>query len=174
MDAMSILRTQLTWNHGLMEQAVADLTPEHLHHRGEGSTIRSIAAIYAHCVQAEDWLLNRILRQQPTLFERDEWAERTRLLPFPAGTGSDAEWEASVREVDFAQLREYAQQVYTQTDAYLGSLSEADLDQTVTFGRLGDLPVGEFLANIVAGHSSHHTGEVCALKGVLGGRGLPF
>ncbi|MBX5445604.1 DinB family protein [Sphaerobacter sp.] len=174
MDGLSILRAQLSWTHGLMEQAVADLSEEQLHHCGEGWTIRSIAAIYAHCVQAEDWLVNQFLRKQPPVFERENWAEQTGILPFPARGGSHEEWEASLRGVNFPRLRAFAERVYAATDDYLGSLTEADLDQTVTFGRLGDIPVGTFLANIVAGHAAHHTGEVCALKGVLGGKGLPF
>jgi uncharacterized damage-inducible protein DinB len=173
-DGISILRAQLEWTHGLLEQAVADLSDEQLHHRGEGWTIRSIATVYAHCVQAEDWLINRFVLQQTPLFERENWAEQTKILPFPAGTGTGEEWETSVRGVDFPKLRSFAEQVYKATDEFLASLSEADLDRTVTFGRLGDMPLGTFLANIVAGHTTHHTGEICALKGVLGGKGLPF
>src|SRR5690606_1953175 len=46
-DGISILRAQLEWAHGLLEQAVADLSDEQLHRRGEGWTIRSRATVYA-------------------------------------------------------------------------------------------------------------------------------
>lgn len=173
MDAASILRDQLAWTHGIMEQAVADLTPEQLHHRAEGTTIRSIAVIYSHAVQSEDWFVNSFLRHEPTQFDRGGWAAKTRILPFPAGQSGE-DWAESVRNVDFAQLRAYAQEVYAATDDYLGTLSPSDLDRTVVFGPLGEMPVGVFLGKIVAAHASHHAGEVCALKGVLGLKGLPF
>lgn len=173
MDGTHILRDQLTWAHNTIEQAVDGLSPDELHHQMPGATIQSIAHIYAHVVLSEDWLIRRFVTNEPTLFEKDGWDKKTGILPF-TDRGPSPDWAASVRDCDFSALREYAQVVYAATDAYLASLTPADLDRTVTFGRLGEMPLGRFLSQIVAYHTGLHGGEVCALKGVLGHKGLPY
>ncbi len=172
-EGTSVLREQLRWSHDTIEQAVADLPPEDLHRRIPGATIDSIAAVYAHAVVSEDWLISRFVRRRPPLFERDGWAERVGLRPW-SEHGPSEDWSAAVPTCDFAALREYARRVYAASDDVLGSLSAADLDRPVVFGPLGEMPLGAFLASIVAAHTSHHGGEICALKGVLGYQGLPY
>lgn len=173
MEAIGILREQMRWNHDTAEQAVADLSPDQLHHRWENSTIESIAAVYAHMVMAEDWLLNRYVRNEPTLFERDGWSEKVKMPPMDVRRPVE-EQRALVRGCDFEALRAFAQDAYAATDDFLASLSASDLDRTVTFGSLGEMPLGKFLALIVSAHSSHHAGEICAMKGLLGQKGLPY
>lgn len=170
---MSILRSQMKTTHDLLEQAVGDLSPDHLHHRAGGSTINSIAAIYAHIVIDEDGLINGYVRKQSTLFEQGGWAEKISLDHEQVAGLSEAA-DSAARELNFDALREYAQQVYAATDSYLASLTEADLDPTIPFGSMGDMPIGWFLANVVSWHATEHLGEICALKGSLGGQGLPF
>ena len=171
MDAVTILRGELAQGHQLLEQAVADLTSGQLHHRWEGGTIQSIATIYAHTIMAEDRLMSRNVQGQTPRFERDGWAERVGIAIIPFG-GDYAGWVASVPSADVAALRAYAEAVYADTDACLETLAERDLDRTVSF--VSEMPLGSFLATVIAWHAVHHGGEVCALKGVLGGKGLPF
>ena len=173
MDAVSIMRGQLTQAHEMIEQAMADLTNDQLHHRAAGGAIQSIAAIYAHTVTGEDALVNVYLRAQPSLLERDGWAAKLG-FSMPEQGMLSAAWSEAMRGSDIAALREFAQQVYAATDDYLGSLSGADLDRATTFGMMGEMPVGAFLGNVIVWHVSAHGGEICALKGVLGGQGLPF
>jgi hypothetical protein len=170
-DAIAILRGGIKQGHDIMEQAVANLTPEQLHHRGEGSTIHSIALIYAHTVMSEDWLMNTKLRDQASIFERAGLSKTVGIEMVPFG-GDPEPWIANIPNVDFDALRRYAAQVYTETDDYLATLTEADLDGTVTF--IDEMPIGAFLSTIIGWHAAHHGGEICALKGVLGGKGLPF
>lgn len=174
MDAVTLIRRQLKWGHETLEQGVADLAPEQRNQRGEGSTIASIAAVYAHAVEAEDWLIRDRVLHEPTLFEREGWGEKTGALPFSASMSTYDDWLVSIRECDFDALRAYAQAVYTATDAYLDSLTPADLERTVLFGPLGDLPLTEFLGVIVGLHTMQHSGEICALKGSMGMKGLPY
>ncbi|HUY99999.1 MAG TPA: DinB family protein [Thermomicrobiaceae bacterium] len=171
MDAVGLLRQELGQGHEIMEQAVADLPADQLHHRAEGSTIQSIATIYAHTVMSEDHLMSKNVQGLPTRFEREGWAARVGIGMIPFGGDYDS-WLASVPGVDFGALRAYAEQVYADTDRYLGTLSQADLDRTVVF--VNEMPLGSFLATVVAWHAVHHGGEICALKGALGGKGLPY
>jgi uncharacterized damage-inducible protein DinB len=170
LDAITILRAQLKNVHDLIEFAMNDLSFEQLHHRHDGSTISSIATIYVHVVQGEDALMNKLVREQPMLHEREGWQEQV-------GFGYEQYLDKIAEAVSGNSLdafRDYAQAVYAETDAYLATLSEADLDRPVTFGPMGDFPLGIFLANFVSWHMHQHAGEICALKGCLGGQGLPF
>lgn len=176
MDTITSFRGQLGQAHELIEQAVADLSPEHLHHRGKGWTIQSIGGIYAHMVTSEDYLVNVMARQQPEtfVFESGGWLEKTGFNPGSDGVLSE-KISAAARETDFAALREYAQAVYAETDAWLATLSEDDLGRSIHVPWLGaDMSLGQFLGSVVVWHAVHHGGEMCALKGVLGGKGLPF
>ncbi len=170
MDAITILRAQLKQAHEMVEFAMNDLSDEHLHHMGEGSTIHSIATIYAHLVQSEDALMNTFVREQPMLFERENWQEKV-------GFGYERHFSdiaEAVRTGDLDALRVYAQSVYFESDEYLAALSDSDLDRPVTFGSMGEFPLGIFLGTFVVWQAVQHGGEICALKGCLGGQGLPF
>ena len=171
MDAITVLRAELKQGHDIMEQAVANMPPEQLHHRSDGSTIHSIALIYAHTVMSEDWLINNKLRNQASMFERTGLCDTVGIEMVPFGRNPEP-WIASIPEVNFGALREYAGQVYTETDDYLATLTEADLDATTTF--IDEMSIGAFLSTVVAWHAVHHGGEICALKGAMGGKGLPF
>ncbi len=171
MDAVTILRNELKQGHDIIEQAVAGMSNEQLHHQAEGSTIHSIATIYAHTVLAEDYFMNDRVLDRASLFDRENWSSKAGIEMLPMG-GDPEPWLASISNVDFAALREYADQVYAASDDMLGNLSASDLDRTVKF--IDDMPLGAFLSNVVAWHAVHHGGEICALKGVQGGKGLPF
>lgn len=171
LDAITVLRNELKQGHDILEQAVLCLPEDQLHHRGKNSTIQSIATIYAHTVMSEDRMMNDKILERASIFERDGWAESVGIEIIPFGGDYDT-WVASVAGVDFGALREYADNVYAESDRCLAALTESDLDRTVTF--VDKMPLGSFLGTIIVWHAIHHAGEICALKGVLGGRGLPF
>lgn len=171
MDAVTVLRSELKQAHDIIEQAVAGLPHEQLHHRADGSTIHSIATIYAHTVLAEDYFVNGRIHDRAPLFDRDNWSAKAGIEMLPMGTDPEP-WLASIATVDFVALRQYAEQVYAESDDALAGLSESDLDRPVKF--VDEMPLGAFLSNVIAWHAVHHGGEICALKGVQGGKGLPF
>jgi len=173
MDAQTVMRGQLQQAHEIIEQAVADLNQEHLHHRAPGGTVNSIAAIYAHTVMSEDGLVNGMLRKQPPVFATGDWQARVGFGMSETGMQSH-DWADTVRMENLDAFREYAQQVYAATDEYLASLSDGDLDKMIETSFTGPMPLGSFLGSIIVWHAVGHGGEVCALKGCLGGQGLPF
>ena len=71
-----------------------------------------------------------------------------------------------------AALQAYEQAVLATTETYLAALIPTDLDRTVAFIG-GERPVADVLANLVV-HSMGHAGEIAALKGMQGVKGLPF
>ncbi len=58
------------------------------------------------------------------------------------------------------------------TDAYLERLADEDLDREVTMMG-GTRQVADALTTVAA-HTLEHSGEIAALKGVQGGKGLPY
>ncbi len=61
-------------------------------------------------------------------------------------------------------------------EAYIASLSEDSLEQTMDLSRLGFGTVtgGWILSNLVLGHTHNMTGEVSCLKGLQSFKGYPF
>jgi hypothetical protein len=71
-----------------------------------------------------------------------------------------------------APLLDYLQQVRAATDAYLAGVTPEELDRIVQIAGQ-DRPVAQVFVLLVV-HSAAHTGEISALKGVSGAKGLPF
>ena len=76
--------------------------------------------------------------------------------------------------MDLPSFREYAKAVYAATDAYVAGLPDAALARKIDTGFIGEQTVAFILSNIVAWHVAEHGGEIAALKGVQGLKGLPF
>ena len=74
---------------------------------------------------------------------------------------------------DYEQkLLDYAAAVGAATDNYIATLTTKELDRLVPI--MGqEWPVADVLALLVV-HASGHLGEIAALKGIQGVKGLPF
>ncbi len=169
--AVEMLRGSLKQSHDVLEGTMADVTDEMLNWQPPGQA-NSIGANYGHIVTGEDFLVNVIVRKGAPLLA-STWAGKTGLSePPPAGPGM-REWGQRVK-IDLAALRAYAQAVYAGTDAYLASLSDADLATTIQTERFGTPTIGGFITSIVLANLNWHTGEIACLKGVQGKQGYPF
>jgi DinB superfamily len=84
-------------------------------------------------------------------------------------------WTRRVK-IDLAALRQYAQAVAAETDGWIASLTDADLDQPVDLSGagLGQHTLGSAIGLLVANHLGTETGEIAVLKGIQGARGYPF
>ena len=156
---------------------MADVTPEQAHWTPPGIA-NPLGATYAHCLVSEDFVINGMFRRQRPLVAA-AWASRTGLsepMPAPASPAwSDyAAWTRRV-SVHLDSLREYARAVRAETDAYLASLSDADLAQPLDLSGLGlgQQTVGSALTVLVLNHIGTETGEIAVLKGLQGLRGYP-
>jgi hypothetical protein len=170
MDAIGLLRSQFSQAHQWLDVTLGDVTGEQLHWYGDDGT-GSAAAQYAHAVISEDLLLNMFLRGAEPLM-MSSWVAKTGLSePPPMDDWSG--WSRSVR-VDLDQFREYAQAVRRQTDEYLASLTEEELDREFDSAPLpfGIMSVARLL-NILHGHVYMHAGEISVVKGLQGLQGYP-
>lgn len=170
MNAQETVRQQLQFWHGTLEQMLSECGPEHLTKNIPGSTANSIAATYVHAVLSEDGMVHGMFQGKPTLFETGGWAEKTGVAP-QNGPMQTAEWARSVTLTP--AFREYAQAVYGASDAFLANLTDADLERKVQ-GPIGETTLGWAVALLLGTHTTEHAGEIAAMKGVLGLKGLPF
>ncbi len=169
MRTQDLLRAQFEHAHNVIEQVIDDCSEETLTNVADG-TIGSISAIYAHAVFDEDGWIARPAGWE-TLWARDQWSTKTSLeMPGPMQT---EEWARSGPSYNFAAFREYARAVYAQTDQYLAGVSDEDLEVEVPAAG-GTMSVARWVGAAGLWHMMSHQGEIAALKGVQGLKGLPY
>ena len=72
-----------------------------------------------------------------------------------------------------AAIKEYAGEIQKATTDYISTLSDADLDREVDTQFFGKQSMA-FLLQLAAMHCAGHAGDVAAVKGAHGLKGLPF
>ncbi|HXG36196.1 MAG TPA: DinB family protein [Dehalococcoidia bacterium] len=173
MNVQSTVRQQLAFWHGVLDQMLADCSQEVLHKSLPGATITSIAPIYAHVVFGADALVNGLLQGKPIIYEAQGWSSKTG-VPFPGFPPAiKPEWASTVN-MDLPAFQEYARTVLAEADAYLGSLPDSELERKVALPFGGEQTIGWIVINILGTHAAQHAGEIAALKGIQGLKGLPF
>jgi len=170
MKVQDAVRQQLGFWHGASKGIMGDCG-EALNKQLPGATVTSIGSIYAHMVFAEDAIVNGMLQGKPMLYQADGWEARAG-VPFPGVPPSIGEWAKTVK-VDYPKFEAYADTVFANTDAYLAGLPDSDLERKVQTP-IGEQTVGWAISTLLATHAPQHIGEIAALKGVQGLKGLPF
>jgi hypothetical protein len=171
MDFRSYLKGQFGFTHGTLEQVIGDVGMDLLHQKLPGSTVNNIASLYAHVVVGEDMIVNGLVMGKAPVFNADV-ASRTG-VPLKESPFMDDAWAASIK-MNLPAFREYAQQVYAATDAALAAMDDAFAQELVDTPFGNKQPRLEFMGNLGVTHAWGHLGEIAALKGVAGGKGLPF
>jgi hypothetical protein len=161
---------QLGFWHGTLNNIVSDCG-EALNKPVDGATINSIAAVYAHAVCSEDMIVNGMLQGNSPMFKSDEWQPKIG-VSFPGDQPFMGEWGKSFT-MDFPKFKAYADAVFANTDAYLARVTDTDLAEK-TQTPIGEQPKSWVVSVLLGTHLPQHTGEIAALKGVQGLKGLPF
>lgn len=171
MDATGYVRLDLQWGHELIEQMMADVTPEQLTWAPPG-TANPLGATYAHAVCGEDGVVQQVLRGQPMLFD-SSWKGRTGISE--PRFHSEFEWARGVT-LDLPTTREYAQAVYRNTDDYLAGLEPSELDRELdlTGQGMGVQTIGWAISVFLASHMHNMIGEISVLRGLQGQQGYPW
>jgi hypothetical protein len=108
---------------------------------------------------------------KPTVYDAGGWKDKLN-VPFKGNPALSPDWAKGLK-LDLAPFREYAKAVYAATDAYLSTLSDTELERKVQTP-IGEQTLAWALVALLATHLPQHTGEIAALKGVQGLKGLPF
>lgn len=176
LTALQLIKHQLKEAHELLDSTFADVTEEILH-KDPGGKAFPVGSLYAHLVFSEDVITHGMLQGKAPLY-KGEWAGKTGTdTPMPE---MDADWSVNNEkwskavQVDMAKVKDYAKAVYAATDAYVASLTDADLEKEIDLGAWGKKTVAELLYGFIIGHTNSLAGEISAVKGVHGAKGYPF
>lgn len=173
--ATEILLSQLKAAHNTLEQIMEGVTDEVAHFMPPG-TANPIAGTYAHLVFTEDLFIHNFLTKTQPLLGKT----------FKGKTGASevqpTDWQVAypkwLKEVtlDIKLFREYAKAVFAESEEYIASLTDADLEKDVDMSEfgMGKRKVYDFIANLISGHVYPIMGEIAVLKGIQGLKGYPF
>jgi len=172
MNGVQVLKSAFEGAHMWYQATIGDVSDEQANHVPPG-VAHPISDLAAHILHTEDGMINMVILGQQMIWERDGWAAR---LGVPMMMERD---NAAARafKCNLGQLQEYGQAVFASTNAFLDSLSAADLETReldMTAEGMGMMKLGNFLAQMLLGNTYAHTGEISALKGIMGSRGYPF
>lgn len=170
MNVQETVKQQLGFWHGTLNGMMSDCG-DALNKPVAGATINSVAAIYAHAVWSEDAIVNGMLRGKPLIYTSDGWEGRTG-VKFPGAPPAMADWGKTI-QMDFPKFKEYADAVFANTDAYLAKVTDTELEEK-TQTPLGEQPKTWVVSVLLGTHLTGHAGEIAAVKGVHGLKGLPF
>lgn len=168
MDVKTYALKQLAGIYEFLDATLEGLADEQLLWIPPG-TANPIGLTLVHALWCEDMYIS-VLRDKPQVWQTHSWAEKFNLSE-PPGYGQD--WTVYRRaRLTVDSLLAYRDAVRLETQAYVEALTAEELDRSLqVFG-------GSWLAANVFGlgisHLLFHAGEIAALKGVYGVKGLPF
>ena len=168
MDCKEYLSKQIKGMRNLQDAALESLTDEQLMVIPAG-TVSPIGVIWLHMIYSEDSFI-AILMQKPTLWESGGWKESFNLEKAPDFGEDWTIFRDSGLSVDL--LKSYTEAVRAETDACLESTTSATLDERIKFFTESDPKADVWV--LLSQHGLLHTGEIAALKGLQGLKGLPF
>ena len=174
--ATAILFDQLKDAHNNLQSTFEGVTEEVAHYQPPEKA-NPIAGTYAHLVFSEDFFIQMLIQGKTPMFDQDEWKDKT-----GASEVQPAEWENAypkwLREVrlDLKRFQEYTNAVFNESEKYLESLTDEDLDKEIDMSAFGmdKRKVSSVLSGMVIGHCNNITGEISVLKGIQGLKGYPF
>lgn len=171
MNGAQALGKAIGFNHQMARAIIGDMGPGLINQKVAGSTINQAGTIFAHAVLSEDMFIQAIAKGGPTLRVSGGWDAKWGMA-IPQRPVQTVEWDEGMT-LNLETFMPYVDEVFAATDAYFATLSDSELDREVTaMGRAQ--PLGELLATLGVFHMGEHLGEIAALKGVMGVKGLPF
>ncbi len=167
MNGVQTLGASFQAAHNWYSGTVGDVTPEQAKHVPAG-VVHPIGELAAHILHTEDGFVS-MLQGAPTIWESEGYGTKLGI----AWVFAQDHAVARAMQTTPADLAEYAAKVFAKTDAYVASLSDADLDREVEiFGN--KMPIGGALGGLLLANTFAHVGEISALKGLSGAKGYPF
>jgi len=132
-----------------------------------GGTANSAAKSHVHAASSVDFFINGLVRGEMQSLRWGKFAEKHGLPGSPLGI-----W-AFEGTVPYEAMQEYAKEVARSAAEHVGTLSDADFDREIETQFLGKRSVA-FLVQLAGTHAAGHGGDIAAIKGMQGLKGLPF
>ena len=167
MELIDFIRAQCGNALEMIQRSLEDLDDEIVHWE-PGGTANTIGQLLAHVVTGQDLLIGEKLQGGSTLFSQG-WAEKT-------GIPLDRTqiWVKGAWRLNLDGFKAYHAAVETQSRGYIDSMTPADLEREVAWIRGPEQPVSRLFQVIFINHALGHAGEMSALKGIRGLKGLPI
>jgi len=165
MNATSYAKLQIEQSFNLMNAAADGMDDSH-YNWAPGGTCNSIAKSHVHAVSAIDFFVNVVAKGGAPLL----WADHGPKAGLP---GNPMEIWGFSGNVPLAAMKEYGQAAQKAALDYIGTLSDADLDREIETQFFGRQSLA-FIIQLIGLHTAGHTGDIAAVKGLQGLKGLPF
>jgi hypothetical protein len=127
----------------------------------------SIGLILFHTTRSEDFFVQELMRNQPQVWEKDQWYVRFNIEEKERGRHYGLEQVKAFIVPEFSDLRDYNVAVRRATLYYLKDLKPEDFIRGITTPR-GQSTVAGFFSNILI-HAAQHLGEMSYLRGIQRG-----
>lgn len=170
MDVTDYVRRQMAGVRRIYDAAIGGTTDDQFNWNPPGEA-NAIRVTLVHLLATEDALIQGAILGMPRLWDSERWGERVGLTATPGGPGGNWD-EIKGASLALAPVLAYGEAVHAATDRYLFSLTAAELDREASL-RGGSTPVAGALL-MLASHTLLHAGDIAAVKGIQGVKGLPF
>lgn len=168
MEAIEFVRLEFGRLRRQVDAVLTDLTVEQFNWNPPG-TSNSVRAALIHLIATEDYYVQKIVLGAARVWDREGWADKIGLsAPPSASRGWD---EIHAAKLELAPVLAYDQSVRAASAAYVDTLTPAELDRLVHLYER-ERPVAEVLIRLFI-HSAVHAGEIAAIRGLQGVKGLP-
>jgi hypothetical protein len=164
MNGVSYAKMQVTQAFSLLKGTADGMTDEQ-YNFNPGGTCNPAAKNHVHSLTAVDFFVLNKAQGSKML-----WPEFAPKHGLPANS---TEIWAFDGIIPLAPIKEFGAEIQKATMEYVDTLTDADLDRTVETGVFGTQTVA-FLIQLAAMHAVGHTGDIAAVKGLQGLKGLPF
>lgn len=170
MEIGDILKGQYEQGHAILQGVMADLDEAFANQVTGLGTLGSAGSIFAHMVFTEDAIISNARGARP-IFEASGWDKRIGIQS--PGLRQSAEWAATAK-LELPIFQEFAKEVFEATEKYVATLTASDMDREIAGLGGRQVKLGMMVATVGTIHISEHTGEIAAIKGIRGLKGLPF
>jgi len=169
MQTLEFIRSSVVAVNGMVDTAMQDLTDEVVNWQ-PGGTANTIAQLLAHLVSGQDLLVNdKLLVGGGTPLHDSGWAAKTGIpLERPLI------WQREVWRLNLPAFDEFRREVAASALRLVDSMTEAELDREASWIRGPERPVAMLWQTIFINHGLGHCGEISAIKGMQGLKGLPI
>ena len=128
-------------------------------------TCNPICKLHAHALSAVDFFITSTLQGQKT-----SWPQIASQVGLP--TNAREIWQSDAT-VSPSAMQEYAKSLRESVISYINTLSDEDLNREIDTRFAGTQTFG-WVLQLVGSHTAAHAGEISAVKGMQGLKGLPF
>ena len=164
--AVGYIQQSLQFLHGSFHDARSGQSSEQLHFAPDGES-HSVAWVLWHTARVEDLLVQGAFQGKRQIWAEGGGAAQTGLPAKAFGTGQPTDEAKQLQIGDLDAFWQYADAVFAATDAFLGGLSDTDLEREVKVGERTET-LGESITLHLVTHENGHRGEVNLIRGMHG------